>query len=235
MLFFCLKRPKILGMIVFFFFIIGSGIVYSDDLPDSVKNLDPIEVIRDGEERIITIQDVYDFHGGTCPGATMAYRAAQYGFDLLYPDGDTPAADDLIILVRAPGGPLDLMDFMMKGGSDLDRTWPPAGITRSADNFVFEFYRKSTLQGVKLKLQDGLWPDDWFVLRDRHRDGSITDAEQEKRQQDRNYVIREFPKKSYAELFGEPEPFFFIAWGHIEEGEMDRHIREQRRAQRDRD
>lgn len=199
--------------------------------PQSAMDLPPLTVIQGGQERTISLSDAFDHHGGACPGATMGFMAVRYGLELLFP-GETPNTEDVVIIGMAPGGPLDLLDLLMKGGDKANRTWPPAGITRSADNFVFQFLRKSTQQTATIRLQDGLWPEDWFELRDKHNDGTITEAEQKKRQQDRRAVIEGFPEKSFEELFGVPEVKTFIAWGHIVPGEMDRHIRDQRRAAR---
>jgi hypothetical protein len=203
------------------------------DYPESVKNMPPIVVVKEGRERIIRLTDVYDFHGNACPGATMVFQAVRYGLELLY-GAQTPDLDDLVILSRAPGGPMDMFDFLMKGPDKSNRTWPPAGVVMAAENFNFQFLRKSTMQAVTVRLKDGLWPRDWFELRDKHRAGTITDAEKEKRKKDRGYVLSQFPGKSFEELFGEPEVYTFIAWGHMEKGEMDRLIREQRRQARER-
>ena len=126
-----------------------------------------------------------------------------------------------------------MLDVVMKGGGHASRTWPPPGITRGAGNFQFQFLRKSTMQAVDVRLQDGLWPDDWFELRDKHQAGTITEQETEKRMADRQYVISQFPDKTFQELFGTPDVCTFIAWGHMEEGEMDRLGRDLRRQQRD--
>jgi len=207
----------------------------ADGNPSTKKDLPLISVIHDNHLREVTLQEVYDFHGGPCPGVTMAYMAMAYSVALLHEPDEVPDVDDLIIVNRAPGGPMDLFDVVMRGGGQTNRTWPPAGMTRGADNFRFLFMRKSTLQAVDFGLREGLWPEDWFELRDKFRAGTITDAEAEKRKQDRQYVINRFPGKSYEELFGTPEVFTFTAWGNIEKGEMDRRIREQRRQARGQD
>jgi hypothetical protein len=195
------------------------------------QDIPPITVVRDGQERTIGLTDVYDFHGNACPGATMTFQAVRYGLQLLF-GADTPDLDDLVIFSRSPGGPMDMIDLLMKGADKSDRTWPPAGITMAAENFSFQFLRKSTLQAVTVRLNDGLWPEDWFELRDKHRAGTITDAEQEKRQRDRGGVLHRFPRTPLTELFGEPEVYTFIAWGGLEQGEMDRLIRQQRKQAR---
>ncbi|MFW6334099.1 MAG: hypothetical protein ACOC0W_02420, partial [Desulfosalsimonas sp.] len=141
--------------------------------------------------------------------------------------------EDTVILSRSPGGPMDFFDVVMKGGGPANRTWPPAGIEMGAENFNFQFLRKSTLQAVNIRLQEGLWPQDWFELKKKHKAGTITRAEAEKRKADRQYILSEFPKKSFQELFGTPEIYTFIAWGHMEQTEMDRLIREQRSRAKD--
>jgi len=199
--------------------------------PASATDLPPITVIQNGQERIIGLTDVYDFHGGACPGATMAFQALRYGLVLLY-DEDTPVLDDLVIISRSAGGPLDLFDLFMKGEDKSKRTWPPPDIIMSAENFDFQFLRKSTMKAVTIKLQDGLWPVDWFELKAKNKTETITNTEEKKRETDRKHIISEFPSKSFVELFGKPEVYPFIAWGHIEPGEFDLHIRDLRRESR---
>jgi hypothetical protein len=200
--------------------------------PDSAKSAPPIIVKQGGETRSIHLCRAFDFHGNACPGATMTYMAVRYGLELLHEDGEIPDLDDLVVIGRAPGGPMDLLDLIMKGEDRAGRTWPPEGIESGAENFSFQFFRKSTMRAVTVRLRDGLWPADWFELRDKNRDGSITEAESEKRQRDRQYVIREYPRKTYSELFDEPEVHAFVAWGGIGPGEIDRRIRDLRRSRR---
>lgn len=209
----------------------SSALAGQGKYPASARNAPPITVLQNGELRIISMCDAYDFHGNACPGATMGFMAARYGLELLFGE-ETPDLDDLVVISRSAGGPMDLFDLLMKGEDRSQRTWPPAGIEMGAENFVFQFYRKSTMQGVIVRLQDGLWPADWFELREKAKDGTITGTEQEKRQQDRKRIIDEFPGMTFGELFGEPELFTFVAWGHLKQDEMDRLIREQRRAAR---
>ncbi|WP_031388205.1 hypothetical protein [Desulfonatronum thiodismutans] len=199
--------------------------------PASALNTPPITVVQDGEIRSITMTDAYDYHGNACPGATMGFMAMRYGLELLFGE-ETPNLNDLLLISRSAGGPMDLFDLAMKGEDQSQRTWPPAGIEMGAENFVFQFYRKSTMQGVTFGLKDGLWPSDWFDLREKAKAGTITEAEAEKRKNDRRSVIENFPSTPPQELFTEPEVFTFVAWGHLEQGEMDRLIREQRRKAR---
>lgn len=195
--------------------------------PASAENLPPLTVLQEGRERTIRLTDVYDFHGHACPGATMAFQALRYGLELLY-GKKTPDVNDLVIISRSAGGPMDLFDLLVKGGDKSRRTWPPAGMVMDADNFEFQFLRKSTMQAVTVRLKDGLWPADWFELRAGHKAGTLTDEEKEKRKKDREHVIRTFPGKPFTELFGKPSVYTVVAWGQILPGEIDRHIRDQR-------
>jgi hypothetical protein len=200
----------------------------SKTYPASAENLPPVTVIQEGQERTIRLTDVYDFHGNACPGATMAFQALRYGLELLY-GKETPDVNDLVIISRSAGGPMDLFDLMMKGRNKSKRTWPPAGMTMGAENFEFQFLRKSTMQSVTVRLQDGLWPADWFELRAGNKAGTLTDEEKQKRKEDREHVISTFPGKPLTQLFGNPSVYTIVAWGQILPGEIDRHIRDQRK------
>lgn len=199
--------------------------------PPAATQLAPLKYTVDGDLRTLALCDVYRFHGGVCPGVTMAFRAVAYGLELLY-GNEPPELADLLIINKAPGGPMDLLDLMIKGDNPALRTWPPTGMVNSADNFSFQLLDKSKLKMVTVKLNQGLWPDDWFILRDKNRQGTITAEEEKKRLSDRQHVIATFPTKSYTELFGQPQVDTFVIWGEIEPGEMDKRIRNYRRQNR---
>jgi formylmethanofuran dehydrogenase subunit E len=209
----------------------GAAMAGEKKYPQSALDLPPITVLQNGQERTVSLCDAYDFHGNVCPGASMGFMALRYGLELLF-GAETPVLEDLVVISRSAGGPMDLLDLVMKGDDRSQRTWPPAGMEMGAENFEFQFLRKSTMQSVTVRLQDGLWPADWFELRGKAKAGTITEAEAEKRKQDRRMIVETFPRMPLDELFGVPEVKTFIAWGHIVPGEIDRHIREQRRAQK---
>ncbi len=219
-----------LGLVFFLALMAGAWSVSAGTrtYPASAENLPPVTIIKEGRELTIRLTDVYDFHGNACPGATMAFQALRYGLELLYGQ-ETPDLADLVIISRSAGGPMDLFDLLMKGKDKSRRTWPPAGMVMDADNFTFQFLRKSTMQTVTVRLQDGLWPEDWFELRAEHKAGTITDEQKKKRTKDRQRVIRTFPGKPLTELFGTPQVDTVVVWGQILPGEIDRHIRDQRK------
>jgi hypothetical protein len=188
----------------------------------------PLTVIRDGRTHSLRLVQAYDLQKHPCLTATVGFLAAGYGMALLFGD-ETPVIEDLMAFTPSPGGSMGALDYIFKGDNPGDRTWPPAGVKASTENFVFQFLRKSTMQAVTVRLKDGLWPEDWFALREKQHAGTITEAEKKKRDADRTRILERFPAMPYAELFGNPEVYTFIAWGYMEKGEMDRLIREQRR------
>lgn len=197
----------------------------------AARDLAPIAVIRGGETHNLSLVDTYEFLEHPCLTGTIGFLAAKYGFELLYGE-ETPVIDDMVALGRAPGGSMSALDFIFKGDNPRNKTWPPHGIENSADNFVYQFLRKSTMQAVTVRLKDGMWPDDWFELREKQHAGTITEAQRKKRGQDRRLILENYPAKDFEELFEEPDLYTFMAWGHIEKGEIDKRIREQRRARR---
>ncbi len=77
-----------------------------------------------------------------------------------------------------------------------------------------------------------MWPEDWFELREKQHAGTITEAQRKKRGQDRRFILENYPAMAFEKLFEKPDLYTFIVWGHIEKGEMDKMIRDQRRARR---
>lgn len=211
---------------------IGVATACDDDAyPPPAKALAPITVMHNGETRSDHLTDVYDHHGGVCAGATLAFRAVQHGMDLLFGEQHSDL-DDVVILTLAPGGPMDLLDLIVRGTGPGSRTWPPPGIGGGADKFVFQFMRKSTMQMATVRLKEGLWPADWFILRAKTKEGTISEAENTKRQRDRKNMLDNFTRLNATELFEASEVVHFVAWGAIAPGEIDRHIRDMRRQAR---
>jgi len=186
----------------------------------------PISVSRNGEATTLHLRDA-----GKCAGLGVAFMAVRYGLDLLY-GRETPDLDDLVVFTVAPGGPMDLLDKVLRGGGANNRTWPAPGMTGTPDSFAFQLLRKSTMQMVEVRLRDGLWPADWFELREKVKGGTATEAEKQKMAQNRKLLTEDYPRRSFVELFGEPQVQTFAAWGHLERGETDRRVRDLRRQAR---
>lgn len=192
----------------------------------------PIKMSVDGTVQILTLQQAFLFHGHECPGITIAYRAAQHGIELLFP-GEIPRREDLVISSSTPaGGVKDFLDLLMKGDNPAGRTWPPVGMQKGRDRFVFTMMRKSTSEAVTLRLNTDLFPADFYPLKKKEKDKTITKAESNKLHGYVKNILMEVPVKPARELFGAPKPSKVIVWGTLERGEMDKNIRKLRQEEK---
>lgn len=192
----------------------------------------PIRTMVDGNERIITLEGAFKYHGDQCPGTIIAYRAAQYGIELLFPN-EIPERDDLLVVSRTPaGGVRDFIDFLMKGDNPLQKTPVPVGMEKSRDGFFFTITRKSTCETVDVRLDQALFPDDFFPLKKKKQEKTITEDEWKRLHAHIKGIILGFSAKPAEELFGRPEPYKTIIWGTIKPGELDRNIRQTKQKEK---
>lgn len=192
----------------------------------------PIVIAVDGARQEIALEDAFRFHGHECPGATTAFLAVRYGIGILF-SGETPARDDLMIVSRTSAqGPKDLIDLVMKGNSHARRTWPPVGMEKTQGNFTFTVIRKSTCEAVDLRLREGVWPADYFLLKKKEKAGVISHDEWNRLHGHTKEIITGFPARPPEELFGKPEPYKLILWGTLQPGELDRNIKRMRQEQK---
>ncbi|MCW7754050.1 hypothetical protein OOT00_08630 [Desulfobotulus sp. H1] len=199
--------------------------------PENIRKLPPITAMQNGEIRSIHLTDIYDHYHTSCAGTLMSFIGIRYGLETLFGD-ETPDLDDLLVMTLAGGGPLDTLDYILKGGNPADRTWPPPGIASEFDHFIFQFFRKSTLEGTTVSMKPDAWPSDWFELREKFKNKTITEAEEKKRRENRRSVVQAFSTKNPDELYDSTGVYTFIPWGDMTEGEMTRNIRNQRRQNR---
>jgi len=191
--------------------------------PAAANALPPIILLQNGEERTIRLTEVYDYHGGSCPGATMAFQSMRYALELLF-DQETPVAEDLVIIARMPGGPIDFFDIIMKGDEPGPPTQTPAGMSRGMDNFVFQFLRKSTMEAVTIELKKGLWPADWYELKRKKKAGTMTEADKARQQADKEAILSQLLEKPFSDNFANPQVHSFLVWGQVLPGENDASI-----------
>ncbi len=192
----------------------------------------PIRIMADGKEHQITLAQGFKFHGHECPGMTTAFVAIRHGIKLLF--GNTvPDRNDLLITSITPaGGVKDMIDLIMKGDSPSDRTWAPHGMKPDIQGFVFTLIRKSTSEGVEVRLKPALFPDDFYLLKQKQKEKTTTPEENERVHNTMKNIILGFPSKPAEELFGTAKPRKVILWGTLQEGEMDRHIRKMRQIEK---
>lgn len=192
----------------------------------------PIQLKVEGTVQTITLDRAFAFHGHECPGITIAYRAVQYGLNLLFP-GETPDRDDLLITSRTPAaGVKDFIDLVMKGDNPANKTWPPAGMKKSRDGFDFLLVRKSTCQAVEVRLNQEYFPADFYPLKQKLQDKSISNEEWNRLHGYLKKIILEFPVAPAEKLFGKPAPYKMILWGSLLPGELDKNIRRMRQEEK---
>jgi hypothetical protein len=198
----------------------------------SLPEVDPILYWADGRKISLNLPGAFAFHSHECPGMTITYLAIQYGFELLYGD-EIPERSDLLISARTPSrGPMDMIDLIMKGDDPAFRTWPPVGMKGSPEGFFFTIFRKSTCEAVDVRLMPGLFPNDFMKLKQKEKNKTITPDEWDLLHGYMKKIITTYPVMTKIDLFGEPKPYKSLWWGHLEAGEMDRHIRRLRQRQK---
>ncbi len=192
----------------------------------------PIKIMSDGNEHQITLTQGFKFHGHECPGMTTAFVAIRHGIKLLF--GETvPDRNDLLITSITPaGGVKDMIDLIMKGDSPSDKTWAPPGMKPDIQGFVFTMIRKSTSELVEIKLKPSLFPDDFYLLKQKQKSKKSTAEEDQRLHDTMKNIIMDFPVRPAEELFGTPKPRKVILWGTVQDGEMDRHIRKMRQLEK---
>ncbi len=197
-----------------------------------VPQTDPIRIMADGKEQQITLAQGFKFHGHECPGMTTAFVAIRHGIKLLFHD-TVPDRNDLLITSITPaGGVKDMIDLVMKGDSPSDRTWAVPGMKPDINGFVFTLIRKSTSEVVEIKLKPSLFPDDFYLLKQKQKDKKATPEEIHRIHSTMKNIILGFPVRPEEELFGSPKPRKILLWGTVQDGEMDRHIRKMRQVEK---
>ncbi|NLT21549.1 MAG: hypothetical protein GXX82_00720 [Syntrophorhabdus sp.] len=192
----------------------------------------PIRTIVDGKERTITLDRVFKYHGDRCPGAIIAYRATQYGIEILFP-GEIPERDDLLIVSRTPaGGVRDFIDFFMKGDNPLQKTPVPVGMEKAREGFAFTITRKSTCETVEVQLNQALFPEDFFSLKKKVQEKTITPDQWKRFHGHMKNMVLGFSGKPATEMFGKPRPYKIMTWGTIGPGEQDRNVQKMRQKEK---
>lgn len=237
-------RPKLLYITLFTASLLSTfstGTALADDCMSChakngvtvlVPQTEPIRIMADGKEQQISLAQGFKFHGHECPGMTTAFVAIRHGIKLLF--GDTlPDRNDLLITSVTPAdGVKDMIDLIMKGDSPSDRTWAPPGMKPDIHGFMFTLIRKSTSEIVEIKLKPSLFPDDFYQLKQKQKSKKSTVEEDQRLHDTMKNIILGFPVRPAEELFGTPKPYKLLLWGTVQDGEMDRHIRKMRQAEK---
>lgn len=195
-------------------------------------SLPPIVINIDGQNHTISLQQAFAFHGHACPAMTTAYRALQHGIKALYGDA-VPSRQDLLIISLTPaGGAKDLLDLLMKGNDVNIKTWAPAGMVNDLDGFKITIIKKSSSEAVDIKINPANFPVDYFQLKEKAHNNTISTEEKGRLNGYLKKILIGSATTPADTLFGAAKPYKLILWGNVEADEMDRHIRNMRRAEK---
>jgi hypothetical protein len=186
---------------------------------ETAPDLGWIRVV-DGDRTVsITLEDAFAYHEHPCPGATVAFRAVQYGVRLLWGDA-TPAREDIVIFSRGPMyGVLDVFALVTKGpirpkADAISQPSPVLSEMRiSRDSFVFTMIRRSTGEAVDLRVVGALYPDDFFALRKKAKQDTASPDERQQLKQYQRRLIGAIPKLKESELFEAPVRYRVLMFG----------------------
>ena len=161
-------------------------------------DLAPISVY-DGDTLVnISIEDIGEYHGEICVCGACAFRATQLGISEIWGE-EIPARDDIKIISRLPTqGSRDCFLYITGTGPGIETKTKgeykiilPDGTEvadmskpnlkkvskdNTRDNFRFDICRKSTGDCYEVAVKEGVFPDDFFVLRKRVKCGVPAEA-----------------------------------------------------------
>ncbi|MBA7530889.1 hypothetical protein ES705_23100 [subsurface metagenome] len=155
--------------------------------------LEPIS-IYDGDTLLeITIDDITEYHGGICVCGGCAFRASQLGISEIW-GGEIPARDDIRIVSRLPTpGSRDCFQYVTGTGPGMEtktrgeyeiilpdgteitnmsnKNLKEVSKGNTPDNFRFDVCRKSTGECFAVVVKEGVFPGDFFELREKVKFG----------------------------------------------------------------
>lgn len=182
---------------------------------ESAPTTDPILIKTDGKIRSVSLADTFAYHGHSCPGVTIAFRAIQYGIKLLY-GSDIPEQGDLVVLSRTPTpGSRDMLDFLIINNKGAKKTAIPKGMKSGRDKFFYTIYSKSTATAVDIQLKPENFPKDFFKLKKKQSAQKLSSEEWDILHDYMKNIILTFQTMPFEKLFGKPEPYKIITWGEI--------------------
>lgn len=147
--------------------------IEAEDKKAAIK-LSPILIYDEDKLLEITVEEVGKYHGDICVCLTIAFRATQLAISQLW-GGEIPRRGDFKIISALPTpGSKDAFEFITrvitrKKGTDFDLKLP-GGTDRknmAKDNFTFTFVRKSTNELIKIQMNEAVFPEGYFELRNK--------------------------------------------------------------------
>ena len=213
-------RPSPLLCLAAFLFVVsgGSSFTFADEHL-AAPNLGEIVVADGGDVVSITPDDVLAYHGHPCPGGVVAFRAVQYAMRLLWADA-TPSRDDIVIFSRGSmHGVLDVFALVTKGPipKKADAISQPSPVLKemkvSHKSFMFTVIRRSTGETVDLRVNQTVYPKDYFLLRKKVKQETASGAEKGRLKKYQHDLIERMPELSDTELFELPIRYRVLMFG----------------------
>jgi len=140
----------------------------------AATKLSPILIYDEDKLLEITIEEVGKYHGDICVCLTIAFRATQLAISQLW-RAEIPRRGDFKIISALPTpGSKDAFEFITrvitrKKGTDFDLILPEGTDKKymANDNFTFTFVRKSTNELIKIQMNEAVFPEGYFELRNK--------------------------------------------------------------------
>lgn len=140
----------------------------------AATKLSPILIYDEDKLLEITMEEVGEYHGDICVCLTIAFRATQLAISQLW-RGEIPSRGDFKIISALPTpGSKDAFEFITRvitreKGTDFDIKLPEGTDRKNMakDNFTFTFVRKSTNELIKIQMNEEVFPEGYFELRNK--------------------------------------------------------------------
>lgn len=173
----------LLGAVVFY----GGRIsLKSAPLQSRRVELSPISVHdHEGHLLKISIEDIGKYHSHVCSCVVIGFKATQAAISRLW-DGELPLREDFRIISKCPTqGTKDVFEYISRARTkakrkDDFRIELPEGTDIKnvrADNFAFTFIRKSTQEALSISVKESVFPEGFFKMRTKVKNGDATAEE----------------------------------------------------------
>lgn len=153
----------------------GCGRISNAPTEEAVRplNLPTVRVYDEKDLLEISVEDAGKFHGDACPCVVVAFRATSAAISRLW-DVEVPKREDFrITSTHLSHGTQDTFDFITraktgkgrKGDFKVELLEGSDEKVMSAENYVFTFTRKSTGEGLVVRVKKDVFPRNFFELR----------------------------------------------------------------------
>ncbi|MCL6558152.1 MAG: S-layer homology domain-containing protein, partial [Firmicutes bacterium] len=151
--------------------------------------LGSLQVEQDGKLRSISYSDVgIEEDGKVCVCGSFAFRAMQVAFDQLWPN-EVPGQEDIRVIAYNPSDGTKHALEMIAGAENysFDETIDDS-VYKTPDLYTYRVTNKATGRSVIIKPGPEVFPENFFSLRTRVKDGTATAAEKQEFQSIRSQV-----------------------------------------------